>query len=52
MSSKRRCKPNDRLLRRLANKAHKTYQSPSETEEKGCMKQWIVNRVLGLFGDR
>lgn len=52
MSSKNKQKRGHRWYRKEANKAHKTYQSPSETEEKGWMKQWIVNKILGIYGDR
>jgi len=43
---------NERKSREKANVTHRTYQSPRETEERGYMKQHIVNQVLGMFGGR
>jgi hypothetical protein len=51
MSSKKPKHVGDTYIRHLANKSHTTYQSHLETEKKGWMKQWIVNTVLGQYGD-
>lgn len=48
----RRLRRQDTEARAEANTSHKTYQSPLEPESKGWMKQHIVNRVLGLWGNR
>lgn len=42
----------DNLLRKKANEGHRTFQSRTETERKGWMKQWVVNKILGLYGDK
>lgn len=50
--SKRRLDKKDTEARAEANASHRTYQSPRETQKKGWMKQHIVNKVLGMWGDR
>ena len=48
----KRLKKEDKMYRAEANESHKTYQSRLETSDDGWMRQSLVNKVLGMFGDR